>query len=129
MKVLARTLRSAPNKVDSMIRWIAFDDETAEAVVSRFKRGGAEIYQGEPLDAVLELGKPSLMLLPSTKPGKVLLAQFQPKSATSESREPIVFEPTGFLGLADQPVFSNPKAAEEENSDKNKKRWWQRRSA
>jgi len=112
-----------------MMRWIAFDDETAEAVVSRFKRGGAEIYQGEPLDAVLEFGKPSLMLLPSTKPGKVLLAQFQPKSATSESREPIVFEPTGFLGLADQPVFSNPKAAEEENSDKNKKRWWQRRSA
>ena len=111
-----------------MMRWIAFDDETAEAVVSRFKRGGAEIYQGEPLDAVLEFGKPSLMLLPSTKPGKVLLAQFQPKSATRESPAPIVFEPTGFLGLADQPVFSNPKA-EEENPDKNKKRWWQRRSA
>ena len=111
-----------------MMRWIAFDDETAEAVVSRFKRGGAEIYQGEPLDAVLEFGKPSLMLLPSTKPGKVLLAQFQPKSATRESPA-IVFEPTGFLGLADQPVFSNPKAAEEENPDKNKKRWWQRQSA
>jgi hypothetical protein len=112
-----------------MMRWIAFDDETAEAVVSRFKRGGAEIYQGEPLDAVLEFGKPSLMLLPSTKPGKVLLAQFQPKSATRESPAPIVFEPTGFLGLADQPVFSNPQAVEEENPDKNKKRWWQRRSA
>ena len=67
-----------------MMRWIAFDDETAEAVVSRFKRGGAEIYPGEPLDAVLEFGKPSLMLLPSTRPGKVLLAQFQPKSAISE---------------------------------------------
>jgi len=39
-------------KVDGMIRWIAFDDETAEAVVSKFKRGGAEIYRGEPLDAV-----------------------------------------------------------------------------
>ena len=113
-----------------MIRWIAFDDETAEAVVSKFKRGGAEI-PGEPLDAVLDFGEPSLMLLPSTKPGRVLLAQFQPKprTATTESREPIAFEPTGFLGLTDQPVYSN-NAADEENQDKNKKkRWWQRRSA
>jgi len=109
-----------------MIRWIAFDDETAEAVVSKFKRGGAEIYPG-----VLDFGEPSLMLLPSTKPGRVLLAQFQPKprTATTESREPIAFEPTGFLGLTDQPVYSN-NAADEENQDKNKKKtWWQRRSA
>jgi hypothetical protein len=114
-----------------MIRWIAFDDETAEAVVSKFKRGGAEIHRGEPLDAVLDFGKPSLMLLPSTKPGRVLLAQFQPKppAATYESREPIAFETMGFLGLTDQPVYSsNP--SDEDNQDKNKKkRWWQRRSA
>jgi hypothetical protein len=31
-----------------MIRWIVFDDEKAEAVVSRFKRGAAEIRQGQP---------------------------------------------------------------------------------
>jgi hypothetical protein len=112
-----------------MIRWIAFDDETAEAVVSRFKRGGAEIYPGEPLDAVLDFGKPSLMLLPSTKSGRVLLAQFQPKPrfAASESREPIAFETMGFLGLTDQPVYSENQP-DEENQDK-KKRWWQRRSA
>jgi hypothetical protein len=114
-----------------MIRWIAFDDETAEAVVSKFKRGGAEIHGGEPLDAVLEFGKPSLMLLPSTKPGRVLLAQFQPKvrPVAIESREPIAFETMGFLGLTDQPVYSNTPA-DEENQEKNKKkRWWQRRSA
>ena len=111
-----------------MIRWVAFDDETAEAVVSKFKRGGAEIYRGEPLDAVLDFGKPSLMLLPSTKSGRVLLAQFQPRarSAAIESREPIAFETMGFLGLTDQPVYSNP--ADEEITNK-KKRWWQRRSA
>ena len=111
-----------------MMRWIAFDDETAEAVVSKFKRGGAEIHRGEPLDAVLDFAKPSLMLLPSTKPGRVLLAQFQPKprSAASESREPIAFETMGFLGLTDQPVYLNNPADDE---DKNKKkRWWQRRS-
>jgi hypothetical protein len=113
-----------------MIRWIAFDDETAEAVVSKFKRGGAEICRSEPLDAVLDFGKPSLMLLPSTKPGRVLLAQFQPKPqiAATESREPIAFETSGFLGLTDQPVyFNNP--AHEQDQDKKKKRWWQRRSA
>ena len=114
-----------------MIRWIAFDDETAEAVVSKFKRGGAEIHGGEPLDAVLEFGKPSLMLLPSTKPGRVLLAQFQPKAqpAAIESRGPIAFETMGFLGLTDQPVYTT-SLADEENQEKNKKkRWWQRRSA
>jgi hypothetical protein len=112
-----------------MIRWIAFDDETAEAVVSKFKRGGAEIYRGEPLDAVLDFGKPSLMLLPSTKSGRVLLAQFQPRarSAAIESREPIAFETMGFLGLTDQPVYSNHPA--DEDIKNKKKRWWQRRSA
>jgi hypothetical protein len=114
-----------------MIRWIAFDDETAEAVVSKFKRGGAEIHRGEPLDAVLDFAKPSLMLLPSTKPGRVLLAQFQPqpRSVASESREPLAFETMGFLGLTDQPVFSDLNPGGEENQDKKKKRWWQRRSA
>ncbi|HTE90594.1 MAG TPA: carboxypeptidase-like regulatory domain-containing protein, partial [Terriglobales bacterium] len=47
---------------------------------------------------VLDFAKPSLMLLPSTKPGRVLLAQFRPKprTATTESREPIAFETMGF---------------------------------
>ena len=114
-----------------MIRWIAFDDETAEAVVSKFKRGGAEIHGGEPLDAVLEYDKPSLMLLPSTKPGRVLLAQFQPhaRPAASEPGEPVAFETMGFLGLSDQPVYSNALAEEEIQKKNKKKRWWQRRSA
>ena len=121
-----------------MIRWIAFDDETAEVVVSKFKRGGAEIHGGEPLDAVLEFGKPSLMVLPSTKPGRVLLAQFQPKARPAaiesrpsaiESREPVAFETMGFLGLTDQPVYSHSLAEEEIQEKNKKKRWWQRRSA
>src|SRR5439155_1115889 len=92
-----------------MIRWIAFDDETAEAVVSKFKRGGAEIHCGELLDVVLDFGKPSLMFLPSTKSGRVLLAQFQPnpRTATTESPEPIAFETMGFLGLADGRRYSD----------------------
>jgi len=114
-----------------MIRWIAFDDETAEAVVSKFKRGGAEIHGGEPLDAVLAYDKPSLMLLPSTKPGRVLLAQFQPNArpAASEPAEPVAFETIGFLGLTDQPVYSDSGAEEEIRAKTKKKKWWQRRSA
>jgi hypothetical protein len=115
-----------------MIRWIAFDDETAEALVSRFRRGAAEIHQGEPVDAALAHGKPSLLVLPSSTPGRVLLARFDPKTpqaenvSTSAASEPIAHEATGFLGLTNQPVFrKRPQPVEQET----KKKWWQRRSA
>ncbi len=115
-----------------MIRWIAFDDETAEAVVSRFKRGAAEIRQGQPLDTALDHGRPSLLVLPSTTPGKVLLARFEPKTpqaedaSTSAASEPISYEASGFLGVIDQPVFSKrPQPVKQEA----KRKWWQRRSA
>jgi hypothetical protein len=118
-----------------MIRWIAFDDETAEAVVSRFKRGAAEIRQGHPVDAALDHARPSLLVLPSSTPGKVLLAHFEPRNLTPDSEnafnaslasEPVGYEPTGFLGLTEQPVFSKrPQPVRQET----KKKWWQRRSA
>ncbi len=111
----------------TMIRWIAFDDETAEAVMSRFKRGAAEIHRGQPLDAALNLGRPSLLLLPSETPGRLLLARLEPKSepapkiphapGSSEGRERL--EPAVF-GQRRQPP--QPELA-------NRKKWWQRRSA
>jgi hypothetical protein len=64
-----------------MVRWIVFDIETAEAVVDKFKRGAAEIREGsEPLDAALSVRQPSVVILPSTASGKVMLARFEPKS-------------------------------------------------
>jgi len=98
-----------------MIRWIAFDDETAEVLVSRFRRGAAEIHEGQPLDAALAHGKPSLLVLPSSTPGTVLLAHFEPRNLTPNSENafnpwpasvPVGYVPTGFLGLTEQPVFS-----------------------
>lgn len=65
-----------------MIRWIAFDDETAEAVVSRFRRGAAEIHTGNAVDAALDLGRPSQILLPSKNPGRVLRASLAPAKPT-----------------------------------------------
>jgi hypothetical protein len=60
-----------------MVRWVAFDDESAEAVVSRFKRGAAEIQPGDAVGSALELGRPSLVLLPARNSGRVLMARFQ----------------------------------------------------
>ena len=105
-----------------MIRWIAFDVETAEAVVSRFKRGGAEIQQGTPLNSALQDGRSSLLLLPSSVPGRMLLARFEP-SATTEVpvTRPITWAASGFLGLTDEPVFDEPTETAQP-----RKKWWRR---
>jgi len=105
-----------------MIRWIAFDVETAEAVVSRFKRGGAEIQQGSPLTSALQDGRSSLLLLPSPVPGRMLLARFEP-SATAHipAARPITWAASGFLGLSDEPVFDEPAEIAPP-----RKKWWRR---
>lgn len=110
------------HSVHPMVRWIAFDDETADAIVSRFKRGAAEIHEGNPLDEALRLGKASL-ILPSDAPGKVLFARLEVKSEVP-SGQLVSYEPTGFLGLADEPVFTKPPQPAPP-----KKKWWQRKTA
>jgi hypothetical protein len=105
-----------------MVRWIAFDDESAEAIVSRFKRGAAEIQPGDPVGSALNLGRSSLVLLPAQNPGRVLVARFDPRIEEAAAVERVNFEPSGFLGLSDQPTFEAP-------SPEPKKKWWQRRSA
>jgi hypothetical protein len=62
-----------------MVHWIAFDDDTAEAVVSRLRRGAAEIQHNTPVDAALHTDSPSVIVLPSSTPGKLLLARFIPR--------------------------------------------------
>ena len=70
-----------------MVRWVAFDDDTAEAVVSKFRRGAAEIRDGEsPLDAALSADSPSVVILPSPIPGKVLLANVKPKTGAVQAK-------------------------------------------
>src|SRR5437660_5538204 len=67
----------------SMVRWIAFDDETAEAVVSRLRRGAAEIQHSIPIDAALHAAGRSVIVLPSSIPGKLLIARFTRISPTN----------------------------------------------
>jgi len=83
-----------------MVRWIAFDDETAEAVVSRFKRGAAEIEHGDALSLALEADRPAVVILPSDTPGRVLVAKVTPNC------ESVSYEASGFLGLTDRPVMT-----------------------
>jgi hypothetical protein len=59
-----------------MVRWVVFDDDTAEAVVSRLRRGAAEIQHNAPVDAALQTQGPSVIVLPSPTPGKLLIARF-----------------------------------------------------
>jgi hypothetical protein len=72
----AKALQSAVSREFSMVRWIAFDDDTAEAVVSRLRRGAAEIQHNSPVDAALHAAGPSVIVLPSSTPGKLLIARF-----------------------------------------------------
>ncbi len=122
-----------------MARWIAFDDETAEAVIGRFKRGAAEIREGEqPLEAALRCGRPSVLILPAKTAGRVLLVSIEPKTNASSTTKapstttskthaqaPVRYQATGFLGLTDEPVFEE----EPETPAKKKKGWWPRRAA
>jgi hypothetical protein len=66
-----------------MVRWIAFDDDTADALVGKFKRGAAEIRDGNVLDSALRQGHPSILIYPSTSPERVLLARVSSPAAAA----------------------------------------------
>jgi hypothetical protein len=68
-----------------MVRWVAFDDDTAEAVVSRLRRGGAEIQNNSPVDAALKAPGPSVIVLPSQTPGKLLIARIQQRAKSYQA--------------------------------------------
>lgn len=68
------------------MRWIVFDDESAEAITDKYKRGAAELHYGEhPLDAALARGR-SLLILPSADPEKVLLARIESRNGKVPSK-------------------------------------------
>ena len=104
-----------------MIRWIAFDDETADAVMTRFRRGAAEIQFGDPLDSALALGQPSLLVLPSPTPGRVLLARCTPK-AKARAAAPLMPP----AALPNAPVFNRRKPPQPVPPVR---KWWQWPSA
>ena len=98
-----------------MVRWIAFDDETAEAVVSRLRRGAAEIQHNTPVDAALHAVGPSVIVLPSSTPGKLLIARFTKCKANEPAAGP---NPSTTMIAA--PVPPKKQAASV------KKPWWRK---
>ena len=97
-----------------MVRWIAFDDETAEAVVSRLRRGAAEIQNNTPIDAALQNAGPSVIVLPSSTPGKLLVARFSYRKHAEPAHLPAV-QPSLLA-----PAFHKKPIASE------KKAWWRK---
>ena len=96
-----------------MVRWVAFDDDTAEAVVSRLRRGAAEISSTTPLDAALQAKGPSMVVLPASTPGRLLIAQFS-KPQIPEAAPAHLPAPVRIATSAKKPVASAPKP------------WWRR---
>lgn len=61
-----------------MVRWIVGDDESADALTGKFKRGAAEIRDENVFDLALKQEQGSLLIYPSTSPERVLLARIRP---------------------------------------------------
>lgn len=101
---------------DEMVRWVAFDDDTAEAVVSRLRRGAAEIQTNSPVDAALQAPGPSVIVLPSPTPGKLLIARIQQRAKSYQPSQRQEHTPTHLPtpGPSKKPAASI------------KKPWWRR---
>jgi len=101
-----------------MTHWIAFDQDTAEALLNHCSCGGLEIKAGEALSEALKLEKASMVMLPAKSTGKVLLARITRRTTVSE--DAVDLEPSGFLGLSDAPVLRKPP------QPAHTKKWWHR---
>ena len=97
-----------------MVRWVAFDDETAEAVVSRLRRGAAEINSTTPLDAALLAKGPSMVVLPASTPGRLLIAKFSKRQEPQPTPAVPGFAPSRIPTMTKKPPASAPKP------------WWRR---
>jgi hypothetical protein len=95
-----------------VVHWIAFDDDTAEALVSRMRRGAAEIHHDTPVDAALHVEGACVMVLPSPTPGKLLIARFN-------RRKDAYFQTASAPRI---PVRSEP--AVPASTPSHKKPWW-----
>jgi hypothetical protein len=103
-----------------MVRWIAFDDETAEAVVSRLRRGAAEIQSKSPLDAALHNAGPSVIVLPSSTPGKLLIAHLS-------QRNPPAVDVAGFAPKQQPaPQIIPSPTLDKKPASSEKKAWWRK---
>lgn len=104
-----------------MIRWIAFDSQTETAINQKFRPESLQLQAEDPLSVALSQPDSTVLVLPSSTEGKVVVARLRMKPTNSQKppRE-LAFEPSGFLGLSDSPIFEDDSPAPPP-----KKKWWQ----
>ena len=89
------------------MRWIVFDEDTAEVLTGKYKRGATQLnYEEHPLDAALKLRR-SFLILPSAHPERVLFASIELRAskASLKPRSPVVAQ---FTPLRNTPRQSSP---------------------
>lgn len=112
-----RPSRGGVSRGTFMVRWIAFDDDTAEFVVSRMRRGAAEIQHNSPVDAALGVNGASVIVLPTPTREKLLIARFTPRKDAQFPTAPRFRPPT---------TYASPNASLAQNkiAAPDKKPWW-----
>ena len=116
-----------PASQSAVIRWIAFDAQTEAALNNQFPADSVETQSADPLTTALSQPNSSLLVLPSSTQGHVILARIRlvQKMIETKPEKPhreFAFEPSGFLGLSDSPIFEDESPATPP-----KKKWWQRK--
>ena len=96
------------------MKWTAFDQETAAALSSHLP--GVELSQpgSDELDAALAAAasSASAVLIPARDGEHALFITMKTRESAADARPhapvtPSSFQPGGFLGLADEPVFDD----------------------
>lgn len=104
-----------------VIRWVAFDAETADALAASPDLACIELQEGNALEAAIKLRQPCILILAANSPGKILMARISPKvSPKTSPDQSVALEASGFLGLSDAPALRDASPAVQ------KKNWWQR---
>lgn len=98
------------------MKWTAFDQETAAALAQHVEDVELARTGADELESALDAAAagPAAMVAPATDGEHTLFATFRTRAAdvgeeTHAPVEPSAYEPGGFLGLADEPVFEDDK--------------------
>jgi len=117
-----------------MVRWIAFDENTAASIAEKTgDQAGIVKSDEDALELALRSSQASVVVVPArtpaVEPEQVLILKMErksrpekaaPRAAKQAGREsePVGYVATGFLGLNDEPVY--------EEEPPRPKKWWQK---
>lgn len=98
------------------MKWTAFDQETAAALAQHVRNVELARAPGDEVESALQAAAtgPAALLMPAADGEHTLLAKLRtrdvaPAAAGSAPAAPSSYQPGGFLGLADEPVYDDEK--------------------